>query len=505
MNTETLERPNVDLLRSTILNNFSSFDRNPLLNLILNTDSYKLYHKKMYPPGTTNLHSGVLARGLSEEVQDLYERFLPDETPMVNFVGAQMFNLEYLSRPITMRDIDQAITVAAPHGFEVNREDWEYIVKEHKGYLPIRIKAVREGSAVPVGEILATVEATDPKCFWLVTYIETALLRAIWYPSTVASKDLIAKKVLKKFMDETAVYDPAELDFMLHDFGARGVSSHESAAIGGMAHLVHFKGTDTIAGALAAMHYYDSEMPGFSVPASEHSVHSSWGSHREAEGYENMLDLFSKPGAIVSVVSDTYNIHRAAEKIWGEELREKVISSGGRLVVRPDSGDPLTVPIEIIEILMDKFGYTTNEKGYKVLPDYIRVLQGDGITVTSMAQILENMKDRNIAANNIVFGMGAGTLQKVDRDTFNFAMKCTAKEENGEWVDIFKAAKGKKSHKGRTTLMRHRVTGKFRTVDATTGQGYNEVEALNTIYHNGIVENMLQNFTNVRSEAAKGL
>lgn len=505
MNTEILERQETPLVRELPIDAFSPFNTNPLLNLILNTDSYKLYHAKMYPPNTTNLHSGVLARGLGDDVKELYEKFFPDDVPMVNFMGAQIFALNYLNKPITLQDIQQAATIAKAHGFELDEEAWKYIVEEHGGYLPIRIRAVREGTAVPVGEILATVEATDPKCFWLVTYIETALLRAIWYPSTVASKDLIAKKLLKKFMDETAVYDPAELDFMLHDFGARGVSSHESAAIGGLAHLVHFKGTDTIAGALAAMHYYNSEMPGFGVPASEHSVHSSWGSHREAEGYENMLELFSKPGAIVSVVSDTYDIERAVKRIWGEELKEKVISSGGRLVVRPDSGDPLTVPIRVIELLMEKFGYTVNEKGFKILPDYIRVLQGDGITVNSMSQILENMKDAGIAANNIVFGMGAGTLQKVDRDTFNFAMKCTAMQEDGKWVDIYKAASGKKSHKGRTTLMRNRVSGVYRTVDSTTSQGYNEVEALNTVYNNGIVEGALQNFTNVRGEAAKAI
>lgn len=470
-------------------------NKNLILNLILNTDSYKLSHFKQYPPGTSNQFSYIEARGTDLKWED----------PKVVFFGLQAFIKEYLSTPITHADIDEAKPLVEAHGFEFNEMGWRYIVNKYDGVLPLKIRAVREGTVVSLSNILASVEVTDAKVFWLTSYVETALLRAVWYPTTIASNGLRAKQILKKYMDETAEYTPIDLDFKLHDFGARGVSSLESAAIGGMAHLVNFQGTDTISGAIAAMKYYDSEMPGFSIPASEHSTMTSWGKEGERDAMANMLLQFAGPGKIVACVSDSYDIYNAAEHIWGENLKEAVENSGGTLVVRPDSGDPLVVPIEVIEILMDKFGYTTNSKGYKVLPDHVRVIQGDGITVDTMGQILENMKVKGLSAANIAFGMGAGTLQKVDRDTYKFAMKCSAVEINGTWRDVWKEAPGKASKRGRLTLVQNYVTKAYRTIEMSEAIDPDERNVMDVVYMNGPIEAAYTTFRNVREAAAKGL
>jgi nicotinamide phosphoribosyltransferase len=228
---------------------------------ILNTDSYKVSMFSQYPPGTTGVYSYIESRG------GHYDKTL--------FFGLQAFIKEYLLKPITQADIDEAAEVLAAHGEPFNREGWQYILDQHKGYLPVVIKAVPEGSVVPVKNVLATIENTDPKCFWLTTWLETALLRAIWYPTTVATQSWSIRQLILNFLEKTG--DTTLIDFKLHDFGARGVSSFESAGIGGAAHLVNFMGTDTLSGVLYARKYYGAGVAGFSIPASEHSISTSFG------------------------------------------------------------------------------------------------------------------------------------------------------------------------------------------------------------------------------------
>jgi nicotinamide phosphoribosyltransferase len=227
-------------------------------SIMLNVDAYKVGMWCMYPKKTTI----VYRRG------GLY-----DETV---FFGLQAFIQEYLLEPITQEQIDFADSIWTANGQYFNKKGWEYILNEHDGYLPVVIKAVEEGSVVPVLNVLATIENTDPECYWLTTWIETALLRAIWYPTTVATQGYSIKKVIKQYLDKTAD-NSASLSYRLHDFGARGVSSYESSMIGGVAHLVNFEGTDTIAGVIAAKMYYDCDMAGRSVPASEHSISCAYG------------------------------------------------------------------------------------------------------------------------------------------------------------------------------------------------------------------------------------
>lgn len=411
-------------------------------NLILNTDSYKASHYLQYPPQTTHVSSYIESRG------GKFDRLV--------FFGLQAFLKEYLCQPITKEDIEQAEEILTLHGLPFNRDGWEYILQTYKGYLPLRIDAVAEGTILPTKNVLVQVVNTDSKCFWLTSYIETALLRAIWYPTTVATVSWQVKQVIAEYLQKTA--DNLDtLDFKLHDFGARGTSSYESAAIGGAAHLLNFKGTDTIAGVMAARNYYHESMAGFSIPAAEHSTMTSWGREGETEAYDNMLQQFSGKDKLVAVVSDSYNLWHAIEHIWGEQLKEKVINNGGTVVIRPDSGNPVEVVCRTIEMLMAKFGFTTNSKGYRVLPSYIRVIQGDGVSLSSIETILSAMTDQGLSADNIAFGMGGELLQKVHRDTLKFAMKASAIQIDGMWRDVFKQPitdTGKTSKKGRLALIK---------------------------------------------------
>ena len=410
-----------------------------LNSLVLNTDSYKFSHYLQMPPGTTGQFSYIESRG--------------GEHDATLFFGLQMFLKEYLSKRITMEDVREADEFCQAHGVPFNRKGWaDLVCGKNDGILPIRIRAVKEGTVVPVSNVLVTLENTDPEFYWITSYLETALLRAIWYPTTVATVSWNIKQIIKGYLDETG--DAAGLSFKLHDFGARGVSSFESAALGGCAHLVNFMGSDTVSGVLAAKKYYNEPMAAFSIPAAEHSTITSWGRENEAKAYENMVKQFAKPGSIVAVVSDSYDIMAACD-IWGTTLKQQVIDSGATIVIRPDSGDPATVVLDVVRRLDSHFGSVVNDKGYRVL-NHVRVIQGDGINEASIRGILMNLKFAGYSADNVAFGMGGALLQHMNRDTQKFAMKCSAAKINGEWVDVYKDPVGdssKKSKKGRITLV----------------------------------------------------
>jgi nicotinamide phosphoribosyltransferase len=408
-------------------------------NIILNTDSYKHSHYIQYPEGTEYVYSYIESRG--------------GEYDKTVFFGLQAFIKEYLMTPITLENIMEAYVVCNAHCIPFNEEGWKHIYYQHNGYLPVEIHAAPEGTVIDTHNVLLTIVNTDPKCFWLTSFLETALLRAIWYPTTVATRSWSIKQIILDYYEQTSDANVSEVDFKLVDFGARGVSSEESAALGGMGHLISFKTTDTLSAILAAKRYYHETMAGFSVPASEHSTITSWGKENEAKAYENMVLRFGD-GVAYSVVSDSYDIVNAVENIWGEQLKDLVNSKRARLVVRPDSGDPIMNPIDCILALKQKYGSFKNSKGYHVLPDNIRVLQGDGIGELELEKILFFMKHDRLSAENIVFGMGGGLLQKCDRDTQKFAMKCSAINVNGEWRDVYKEAPGKESKRGRLALIK---------------------------------------------------
>lgn len=395
-------------------------------NLILATDSYKQSHFLQYPP-----EARVISAYAESRLNDFSDEVL--------FLGLQPFLIDYLGSPITSDQIEEGAQICAAHGVPFNREGWEAILADHGGFLPIEIKAMPEGALVPSGVPLLQVENTDERMPWLTTYIETALLRAIWYPTTVATLSWKCKRIICAGLEKSSDEVAAQLPFKLHDFGARGVSSGESAALGGMAHLVNFSGTDTLEGIMAARRYYGADMPGFSIPAAEHSTMTSWGRSREEAAYENMLDAFDGEGALVAVVSDSYDLDAAIETIWGGSLRDKVLSRKGTLVVRPDSGDPIETPLRTVTKLWDIFGGSTNSKGFKVLNDHVRLIQGDGMNIASIERLVARMVEEGFAIDNIAFGMGGGLLQLVNRDTLRFAMKANAmKDDEGNWRDVSK-------------------------------------------------------------------
>lgn len=422
-------------------------------NRILLADSYKVTHWLQYPPGTERVYSYFESRG---------GRF--GETV---FFGLQYVLDRYLAGcVIEPRHIDEAANLLARHfGDEelFHRRGWQHIVDRHGGRLPVAIRAVPEGSVVPVGNVLFTVENTDPECFWLTSYLETLLVQA-WYGCTVATVSREMKRLIGSYLVETG--DPSTVESKLQDFGFRGVSSVESAAIGGAAHLVNFRGTDNLAGLLLARDVYGADMPGASIPAAEHSTQTAWGREAEEAGFAHMLSTF--PTGLVAVVSDSWDVRNACRHLWGDRLRDRVLERKGTLVVRPDSGTPHRMVLELLEILGERFGTKRNDKGYKVLPPQIAMIQGDGIDLDETERILSTLREHGWSADNLAFGMGGALLQRIDRDTQSFAFKCSQVVVGGEARDVSKnplTDPAKASKAGRLKL----VAGSegFRTVGAS--------------------------------------
>lgn len=458
-------------------------------SILFLTDSYKITHWKQYPPGTEKVYSYFESRG---------GQF--DETV---FFGLQYFLKKYLEGAvITRQDITEAQEFWEQHfGQDLfNRKGWEHILHAHGGRLPISIRAVPEGTVVPYRNVLMTVENTDPAVPWLTNLLETLLVQ-VWYPMTVATLSREMKKLILHFLEKTGT--PETINFKLHDFGFRGVSSVDSAGIGGASHLVNFMGTDTPRGIRFAMRYYGAKMCGFSIPASEHSTITSWGKDHEADAFENMLAQY--PEGLVACVSDSFDIFKACSEIWGEKLKEKVLGRKGTLVVRPDSGDPPVVVGQVLDALGSRFGYTTNAKGYKVLPEQVRVIQGDGIDYPMTRQILTTLVLKGWSTDNVAFGMGGALLQRLDRDTQKCAFKCSEITVDGEARPVFKdpiTDPGKKSKAGRLKLVRE-IDGVFSTVpDGPAGDPF-EQDHLVEVFRDGEI---LQTYTfdEIRKRAGIG-
>jgi len=436
-------------------------------NILLDTDSYKLSHWTQYPPNTTHMFSYIESRG--------------GKFPSTVMAGLQPI-LYRLAKGFTMADVEEAKAFAQAHGEPFNYDGWKRMYEKHKGAFPVKIRAVPEGVVVPTHNILASVESTDPEFFWIASWLETLLLR-VWYPITVATQSFHIKKLILQYLEKSSDDPQGEINFKLHDFGSRGVSSYESACIGGFAHLINFMGSDTIAGVRYANHYYKHNMAGFSIPAAEHSTMTMWGREREADAYRNMVKSYGKSGALFACVSDSYDLFNAVENIWGKELRGEVVNSGATLVVRPDSGNPAEVVLRTLQLLEKQFGATYNNKGFKVLNN-VRVIQGDGINMDSIREILEYATRDGYSASNIAFGMGGALLQQVNRDTQKFAFKCSHAVVDGHSVDVYKdpvTDPGKKSKRGTLDLVMS--LDKFKTVNGTEAIG----SVMKTVFLNGKV------------------
>jgi nicotinamide phosphoribosyltransferase len=503
-----------------------------LISAVINADSYKVSHWSQYPEGTEYVSSYIEPRSSK------YAKDFGEEYNYAVFFGLQAFIKEYLIKPVTQDDIDLGEILFEMHGEPFNKEGWQYIVDYHGGKLPLEIRALPEGTVLPTSNALVEIVNTDPKCFWLTSYVETALLRAVWYPTTVATKSRIIKEMCREFLDETAETTDGVIDFMLHDFGARGNSSAESSTLAGMAHLLNFKGTDTVMGIVGALGYYDPEfeeilaqtpdnpkraminllqkmkaegrpLPAFSVEASEHSTMTINGRDGEKAQIKMLIDK-AKQGRTVSIVSDSYDYFNNIMNVYGDAFKEDILEAGrngGRVVIRPDSGDPVEVILKTLEILEEKFGCTVNKKNFKVLPSCIRILQGDGIDLDSLKNILSAVKEKGYSVENIVFGMGGGLEQKVNRDDLNFAQKASAARIKGIWHDVYKDPITsdlqfvKKSKKGRLSTVFNGVTFLTkRTAELLSG----EKDAMIAVFRDGELK-MTQSFSVIRDTAERSV
>lgn len=393
-------------------------------NIMLATDSYKASHWKMLPKELTYMESYCESRG--------------GAYPFTLFFGLQYYIESYLTEvQVTEEKIQEAVEFYDLHfGLKnvFNTEGWRHILKEHNGKLPIKIEAVKEGSIIHTSNCLFKISNTDPKCAWLVNWVETLLMKT-WYTITVATNSMAGRELLNIQMEKTGTSNMQ--DFMLHDFGYRGVASEEQAWLGGAAHLLSFKGTDNVAGIRMLMKYYDAPMCGYSVNASEHMVMTVSGRDQEKATYERILMEY--PTGILSLVSDTYDIYNVCKFLaTNPTLKGLILNRDGKLVIRPDSGDPKEVLEKCLDILADGFGFTINEKGFKVINSKLGLLQGDGITIHTMYEILEYLASKGWSIDNLVFGSGGGLLQKYDRDTLKFAIKASFATIDGKNIDVYK-------------------------------------------------------------------
>ena len=422
------------------------------LSPLMRADAYKYSHPWQLPKHTTMIRSYIEARGVSGR----------DWTEMVYF-GQQAYLKWLTSVELDDTMINEAESYCKRMGVPFFREGWEHVLKTYEGKFPINIEALPEGMVLPIGTCLSQVSTAnedDELAAFVPAFIETALLRANWYPTTTATESYSVKKKLLNHLHKCADDPWAVVNWMLHDFGARGVSSSESAQIGGAGHLTSFFGTDTIEALPWLDRFYDAQDCVFgSIPASEHSTMTAWGKAREADAYENMITQFGNEKAVFACVSDSYDIYHATREIWGTQLYDKVVELGkrkARLVIRPDSGPATKVAVELLDIIGEKFGYSINNRGYKVLPEFIRVIQGDGMNAESIEELCKNTMRAGWSIDNLTFGMGGGLLQKCNRDTLKFAQKTNEAIIDGKRVEIYKdpVHGGKTSKRGKQVVYR---------------------------------------------------
>lgn len=474
------------------------------INRVMAIDSYKWWHVETYAKNIVGMFSYIEARTKGKDI-------------MVPF-GRQAELQKLLGTPITKEDIDEAEIFATqmigPGGF--NRKVWDHILEKYKGYMPLQIRGVPEGTPVKSGNVMLTIMCVDEfvaeNIFWLASYFETAILRSEWYGTTIATNDHKSKRILKHYFELTGA-DLGMLAFYMHDFGGRGVPAAEVAQIGGGSHTLGYAGSDTVEGLRWVNHFYGSNMAAFSVRATEHSVQCSYQARLKiknagaplskeqiAEGdldYLRSMIALAQAGQIISIVIDGYDVYRACEMLC-TVLKDDILKSGARVVFRPDSGDMLEVLPRLLAMQEAAFGFDLTSKGFKKIRT-VGVLQGDGIDIESMERVLQMLVRLGYSADSVVFGSGGALLQKVNRDTYKFAQKASAvlvaDPDTGDvqWVGITKdpiTDPGKQSKEGMLTLARSQMTGEYMTVRIDQGPLDSEwVDVMEDIYDSGVFYN----------------
>lgn len=455
------------------------------INRVMLADSYKYSHPEQFPENTVSMFDYMSSRG--------------GGSLATVFIGLQYILMKYFSTPITKQEVDEARDFAELHGEPFAYDDWMYLVEHHKGKLPVEIKAVPEGSVIPINNVLFTIKSTDIRLFWIVGWLETVLLKT-WYPISIATKSYEIKQMLKKFADKTG--SNSAVEFQYHNFGDRGSSSAESAEIGGIAHLSQFMGTDNFHALKGAKKYYMGTMAGFSIPASEHSTVTSWGKEGRFKMYDNYIETF-KDYPMIACVMDSYDIYEDVDYITSGTRIVKIESDDyPKFIIRPDSGDPIEVINKILDI-METNGVISimNAKNYKVFKNY-GILWGDGITKETIEKILESITARGYSSDNMAFGSGGDLMQNVNRDTHKFAIKCSSIDvdegapiDHGDgtssWEsfivqrDVYKdpiTDPGKSSLKGEVTLVKR--NNEYKTIRIEDKQA-DDVVVLQPVFING--------------------
>jgi len=417
------------------------------INPFLLTDFYKVGHPFQYPKGTTLVYSNLTPR-----------KSRLDGVDEMTFFGLQYFIKEYLiayfnenffeqPKEKLMKEYKRRVTTSLGGDLPT----YEHIEKLHDlGYLPIEIKALPEGKSVKMKVPVITIVNTLPEYFWLTNFVESLISAILWQPCTSATVAKEYRKILNGFAEKTGM--PKEfVQWQGHDFSFRGMSSLESAVLSGMGHLLSFTGTDTIPAIDALEYYYranaDTELIGGSVPATEHSVMCSGSKDGEIETFKRLITEVY-PSGIVSIVSDTWDLWKVCTE-YLSELKETILARDGKVVIRPDSGDPVDIICGnpngrtenerkgVVELLWDVFGGTETEKGYKLLDSHIGAIYGDSITRQRATEICQRLMDKGFASQ-VVFGIGSFTYQYNTRDTFGIAMKATYIEIGDKSREIFK-------------------------------------------------------------------
>ncbi|MGE6220995.1 nicotinate phosphoribosyltransferase [Nubsella zeaxanthinifaciens] len=418
------------------------------MNPLLLTDGYKVDHRRQYPNGTTLVYSNWTPR--KSRINEIQE---------VVFFGLQYFIKKYILEDFDLYFFKQPKEkVIAEYKRRINNYLGEnqvgidHIAALHDlGYIPMVFKALPEGVAVPIRVPMFTIYNTKPDFFWLTNYFETLLSAVIWMPCTSASIAKQYRKILDKFATETSS-TPEFVDWQGHDFSMRGMAGIEAGITSSSGHLLSFTGTDTIPAIDLLEKYYnansDNELIGGSVAATEHSVMCMGTTEGELQTFKRLIcEVY--PKGILSIVSDTWDLWKVLTE-YLPQLKQEIASREGKVVIRPDSGDPVAILCGnpngknenerkgVIELLWDCFGGIVNEKGYKELSPKIGAIYGDSITLERAADICQRLKDKGFASTNVVLGIGSYTYQYNTRDTFGFAMKATYGEVNSVGREIFK-------------------------------------------------------------------
>lgn len=456
-------------------------------NLLLASDVYKWGHLEQYKPGTNKIWSYLMARS-------------DKKIPYTVFFGLQYYIKEYLSEPITQEMADEFFQYRKEIlGMEASQDVKDKINALVKiGYLPVEIKAVPEGEVMPCRNILMSITNTIDGFHWCVGFIESLILK-VWNTTTVASNSFRFRKLSEKFASETCDNN-SHVPFSVHDFGYRSVSSEETAALSGGAHLLNFLGSDTITATKFLKKYYNGTAPiGLSVPAGEHSAACSYGRENEFEYFERMLELY--PEGIVSIISDTYNLWTVLTD-FTVRLKDRILTRKGITVFRPDSGNPEYIicgdpnaPIGspeskgVIRLLDEVFGHTVNSKGFKVLNPSVSTIYGDGMYYERYERVLTELKKMGYASSNLVIGVGGLLLQQHNRDDQAFALKATYSEVNKIAQQLEKdpiTDSGKKSHCGLISLTKETVDSKVTYITKDRVSWEEERSSyLNTVFING--------------------